>query len=172
MRSTKEIRAAFGFNQEELADLLGVSLEMLKQIETGKRNLPSAALSRLGWFSDELNHLQNEQADSETTFAATSLKKKWIETDAILLRKENQRNKVMAKSRQFENLQVVLPRFEAEFLANGQDKLGRLRLNQLEWKTTNAPILPNPKESGQLELDILLLQKTKNWLEEKMKTAE
>ena len=50
------VRNGLGINQEALANLLGVSLALLKKAETNQRNLPADAISRLVLI---LNWLQN-----------------------------------------------------------------------------------------------------------------
>jgi len=56
MNSFVLVRNGLGINQEALANLLGVSLALLKKAETNQRNLPADAISRLVLI---LNWLQN-----------------------------------------------------------------------------------------------------------------
>ncbi len=48
------IQASFGFTQQEVADLLGVSRSALSMYERGSRNLPLAAQLRLRQFAEAL----------------------------------------------------------------------------------------------------------------------
>lgn len=56
------VRQSLGISQEALANLLGVSLSLLKKAETNHRNLPFASLNRLVWLYQTLQQMAPEAA--------------------------------------------------------------------------------------------------------------
>jgi transcriptional regulator with XRE-family HTH domain len=57
------VRNGLGINQESLANLLGVSLALLKKAETNQRNLPAEAISRLVLILDWLQKLPENRSE-------------------------------------------------------------------------------------------------------------
>ena len=51
MDSLKTVRDALGISQKDLARILGISLSLLKQVETGRRKLPMDAWSMMSSIS-------------------------------------------------------------------------------------------------------------------------
>jgi predicted transcriptional regulator len=75
MRAAKQLRLQYGFTQQHLADYLGISKGMLAMYESGKRELPTAALLKLATLQQKTvnsltpgtrqqfaAHLQKQQA--------------------------------------------------------------------------------------------------------------
>ena len=61
-----QVRQAFGFSQEVLAQLLGVQTGLFKMAETNRRTLPAHAMQRLVWM---LDFVQNLPDNSREDFA-------------------------------------------------------------------------------------------------------
>lgn len=57
MDMLKSIRDALGISQKDLARILGISLSLLKQVETGRRGLPSDARSMLAFMYDLVQNI-------------------------------------------------------------------------------------------------------------------
>jgi transcriptional regulator with XRE-family HTH domain len=96
-----QIRNALGLNQQSLANLLGVSLALIKKAETNHRNLPADALSRLVWMLDLVQKLPENKI--EWTFSDESvvdllhkIKKKKSELDDAI-EKSNLKNQQMQR---------------------------------------------------------------------------
>lgn len=60
----KTVREALGISQQELARILGVSLSLIKHVETGRRRLPSDARSVLAFMYDLIQNI-DPQAKEE-----------------------------------------------------------------------------------------------------------
>ena len=59
MNNLKTVREVLGISQKDLARILGISLSLLKQVETGRRNLPMGAwnmLSSISAFVGKIDH--------------------------------------------------------------------------------------------------------------------
>ena len=82
------VRQSLGLNQEAMANLLGISLALLKKAETNQRNLPAASLQRLISMHGILQELPENK--TEKIFATDSI--------ADLLHKTKKKKRLLDKA--------------------------------------------------------------------------
>ena len=113
MEPLKNIRLVFGISQEALAQVLGISLSLLKMIEAEKRNLPPSALPIFLWLNSEANRLNSKPAEPENSetqdfeieLLILKKSKRQIEKEiAVLNRKQDQSHRLVQLGQGF-NLQ-------------------------------------------------------------------
>lgn len=105
------VRQSLGISQEALANLLGVSLSLLKKAETNRRNLPFASLNRLVWYYQTLQQMVPE-ADGPTGQALADLlqqcQAKLRNLEADIINRE-------IKTRQMKMRRALQAPFQAQF---------------------------------------------------------
>lgn len=77
----KTVREALGISQQELARILGVSLSLIKHVETGRRRLPSDARSVLAFMYDLIQNI-----DPQTKEEAPPVSDIWKDRKLKLVR--------------------------------------------------------------------------------------
>jgi transcriptional regulator with XRE-family HTH domain len=81
MKLIKEVRRQYGFTQEQLADFLAVSKGLLAMAETGKRELPTAALLKLNRLHQQTMNLP--AAGTGKKYAALFIKQQTAAATAL-----------------------------------------------------------------------------------------
>ena len=116
MNNAAKIREAFGMSQEAMAQLLGISVSLLKMVEYGKRNLPSSALPVFDWLLEKAENLSSNPVPENPAHGTD------LEIETMVLKKklraiESQLSKTGTKSIQNRRLLEMGPQFKAHFSA-------------------------------------------------------
>jgi len=81
MDMLKSVRDALGISQKDLARILGISLSLLKQVETGRRKLPSDARCMLALMYDLVQNI-----DPQTKAEVPPISDTWKDRKLKLVR--------------------------------------------------------------------------------------
>ena len=114
MNNAAKIREAFGLSQEAMAQLLGISVSLLKMVEYGKRNLPSSALPVFQWLLEKAENLSSFPVPENPAHGTD------LEVETMVLKKklrsvESQLSKIGSKSIQNRRLLEMGPQFKEHF---------------------------------------------------------
>lgn len=66
MDALKTVREVLGISQKDLARILGISLSLLKQVETGRRNLPMGVWNMLSSISAFVGKIDHQKKPEKT----------------------------------------------------------------------------------------------------------
>lgn len=141
-------RKQLGITQEQMAEILGISMSLLSMYELGQRDLPTHALVKLATLSNHVSDAMNKRKDAGTD-------KKMLQKASVTIIEE-----LLAKH---ELKKKLLERKLKTMIANEQKAFAAMQVAIYEQE--------NNKEARKNELDHLLSQSKKklarnNWQEQ------
>lgn len=131
MNSIQKVRRALGINQEALAQLLGISVSLLKMAETHKRSLPFHADLMLDWMLKRVEALPEFPMKAPETDAGE------LEEELVRLRRRKIRlEKLLAaeaeKRKQMQGLVLFCDDFALQYPSSEYPSAG-MRINALRY---------------------------------------